>query len=180
VRLFIAVDLPPAVREALVAICTDLPGARWADPEQLHLTLRFMASVDDDRALREKLRSVRQSTFAIAVRGVGVFPRSSRKPPRVLWAGVTPHEPLQALKAAVDAEVDQVLGPDAEAARRGFSPHLTLARFSDRPGPALARFLTQHADFQIAPFSVAAFHLYQSFLGGERARHEVLETVTLG
>lgn len=172
-RLFIAVDLPDRVRESLAAICADLPGARWCDPAQLHLTLRFLGSVDDDARIREQLRRVRQSTFSLSVRGVGVFP--PRRPARVLWAGVNPHEPLQALKAAID----EALGPDPEAAERGFSPHLTLARFRDPPGPALPRYLAEHAAFATPPFTVAEFHLYQSFLGPERARHEVVETVRL-
>ena len=50
-RLFTGVELPPDIGQALASLRGGLPGARWIDPENYHLTLRFIGDVDDvDRA----------------------------------------------------------------------------------------------------------------------------------
>jgi 2'-5' RNA ligase len=174
-RLFVALDLPPAAASAVAAICTALPAARWSHPGQLHLTLRFMAAVPDDEvaALGDRLAAVRGPAFPLSLRGVGVFP-GGRKPPRVLWAGVSPEAPVQGLKSAIDV----ALGPDEEAAR-GFHPHLTLARFRDPPGPALAQYLAAHEGFATLPWTADAFLLYRSTLGTGGAQHQVLRRYPL-
>jgi 2'-5' RNA ligase len=175
-RLFIAVDLPDEVVAQARELCQGLAGAHWSNPAQLHLTLRFLGDVADDRvaALRADLERVRGAPFTLGLRGVGVFPRK-RLPARVLWAGVVPAEPTAALKAAID----DVMGPDPEAAERGFSPHLTLARFRSDPGAALDHYLGQHAAFASATWTVDRFYLYRSTLGNEGARHEILQRYSL-
>jgi len=174
-RLFVALDLPPPAARAVATLQTALPAARWSDPAQLHLTLRFMAAVPDEEVpeLTHRLESVASPAFSLSLRGVGVFP-PGRKPARVLWAGLTPAEPLQALKAAID----QLLGPDPEAPR-GFHPHLTLARFRAAPGPELPTYLATHANFTTAPWLADAFLLYRSTLSPHGAHHQVLHRYPL-
>jgi 2'-5' RNA ligase len=177
-RLFIAVDLPAEIRPVVARLCQGIGGARWTRPEQLHLTLRFLGDTSEDRLaeMRVRLREVRAPRFELALRGTGVFPPpGARKPARVLWLGLDPPEPLAALKHAVDG----VLGPDPEAAQRGFSPHLTLARFPTRPRHDLDRFLAEHAGFDSGRFVVADFHLYRSTLRPEGALHEIVESYPL-
>jgi 2'-5' RNA ligase len=175
-RMFIAVDLPAVIAAEAKAICRGLPAAHWSNFTQLHLTLRFLGEVPDDQlaALRANLRRISQPPFSLGLVGVGVFPHK-RRPARVLWAGVVPEEPACALKKAID----DVLGPDPEAAERGYSPHLTLARFRDDPGPALTRFLDEHAGFASAGWPVDSFHLYRSTLGRDGAHHEIVESYSL-
>ena len=162
-RLFIALDLPAEQRRALTAIASGIPGARWVASEQIHLTLRFLGSVADDRVpeLQENLSRVVAPAFRATLSGVGVFPPvpTRRKPARVLWAGVLPAEPVRALKQAIDG----VLGPDPEAAAQVFSPHVTLARFKEPPATdPLTRFLEQHRSLSGEPFPVESFQLYDS------------------
>jgi RNA 2',3'-cyclic 3'-phosphodiesterase len=177
-RLFLAIDLPPPLRARLADLCQGVSGARWLPEEQLHLTVRFLGGVEEAAlpGLRRALAGVRASAFRLAVAGVGTFPPASgRGAARVLWAGVAPPEPLLTLRAAID----EALGPDPEAAARGFSPHVTLARFRDRPGPELPAFLEAHARLASEPFPVDAFHLYESQLGPRGARHTRLLDVPL-
>ncbi|MFM7140427.1 MAG: 2'-5' RNA ligase family protein, partial [Alphaproteobacteria bacterium] len=47
IRLFVAIDLPGEVRDRLWRACCDVPGARWTEVEQMHLTLRFLGEVDE-------------------------------------------------------------------------------------------------------------------------------------
>jgi 2'-5' RNA ligase len=175
-RLFLALDLPAAVVAEAQAICTGLPAARWSNLAQLHLTLRFLGEVGDEAVagLRAQLAAVKHPPFQLSLRGVGVFP-PRRRPARVLWAGLTPEEPAIQLKAGID----RALGPDAESAERGFSPHLTLARFRDDPGPALERWLAAHARFASATWRAETFHLYRSTLGSNGATHEIVQSYAL-
>jgi RNA 2',3'-cyclic 3'-phosphodiesterase len=180
-RLFIAVDLPPDLRLAVAKLCQGIEGARWTRPEQLHITLRFLGDTPEEQLadLRPKLRRVAVSGFSLALTGPGVFPPlGGRKPAHVLWLGLNPPAPVQALKQAIDA----VLGPDPEAAQRGFSPHLTLARLGKgepRSRRDLDAFLAKHADLAAGPFPVSGFHLYRSTLRPQGALHEVVETYPL-
>jgi 2'-5' RNA ligase len=178
-RLFIAVDLPPEVRPRIARLCQGIAGARWVRPEQLHITLRFLGDTPEAglSSMREKLRQVALPGFSLSLTGVGVFPPAgARKPARVLWLGLTPPAPLQSLKLALDA----VLGPDPEAAQRGFSPHLTLARLNTRPGHDLDDFQARHGELSVGPFPVADFHLYRSTLRPQGALHEIVESYGLG
>jgi 2'-5' RNA ligase len=177
-RLFVALDLPPAAAEAVARLCAGLPAARWSNPAQLHLTLRFLAAVPEQEVagLSDRLQLVRRSAFSLALRGVGVFPEpGGRRPPRVLWVGLTPEAPLHTLKGAIDEAL--ALGPDED---RVFRPHLTLARFREAPGPALAPYLAAHATFATAPWTADAFVLYRSTLGSHGAHHQVLRRYPLG
>jgi 2'-5' RNA ligase len=177
-RLFIAVDLSAELRSVVTRLCQGIAGARWTRPEQLHITLRFLGDTPEGQLddLRARLRQVCTPHFELALRGTGVFPpEGGRKPARVLWLGLDPPEPLQALKYAVD----EVLGPDPETAKRGFSPHLTLARFPNRPRHDLDRFLAEHSGFDGGCFVVTDFHLYRSILRPEGALHEMVESYPL-
>jgi hypothetical protein len=95
-----------------------------------------------------------------------------------LWLGLDPPEPLRALKHVVD-DVLAWLGPDSETANRGFSPHLTLARFATRPHQDLNRFLAEHRGFDGGRFVASSFHLYRSTLRPEGALHEIVESYPL-
>jgi RNA 2',3'-cyclic 3'-phosphodiesterase len=191
-RLFVAVDLPPAIAAEVKGLCQGLAAARWTNPAQLHLTLRFLGDTPeaDLPGVKGALGTIAVAPFELGVRGVGVFPKHKR-PARVLWAGLevagpdrtrkpagsrqASLEPLVALKEAID----RALGPDPEQAERGFTPHLTLARFRDDPGRELATYLERHAAFTCAGWPVDAFHLYRSHLGSDGARHEVLQSYPL-
>lgn len=176
-RLFLAVDLPSPVRQEVAALRTQVNGARWVKTHQLHITLRFMGQTPDDALaeLRERLDRVQVPAFDLALRGAGVFPGGASKRARVLWLGLEPVEPLACLKRALDAG----LGPDAARAGQEFSPHLTLARFTEMPDATLAQFLARHRDYQSAHFRVAWFKLYQSTLHSRGAVHDVLATYPL-
>ena len=172
-RLFLALDLPPETRAQLAACAADLPGARWVAPEQLHLTLRFLGGVPETEieGLRARLTRVQAPRFMLALAGVGVFPGlSPRHPPRVLWAGVAPADPVATLKRAIDA----ALGPDPECADRAFSPHVTLARFKAPPGSALPPYLQRHGQLASAAFPVDTFRLYESRTLSDGPRYAVL------
>jgi len=124
------------MRDALLAAMGGIAGARWLDDEQLHITIRFIGEVDRHRAedIAAGLGSVIHPAFALRLDGIGCFDRRGRID--AIWAGVTPHQPLRSLHAAVTAALLRV-GIAAE--ERAFVPHVTMARFSRgmEPDPPL-------------------------------------------
>ena len=169
-RLFVAVDLPEAVRERTAELCHGVRGARWTDPDQFHLTLAFLGEVDGPGfvAARDGLAAVRAEPFELALAGVGHFPPRGR--PRVLWAGLDPSEPLLALHRRVVSRLErQGLAPE----RRRYAPHVTLARLQRPALPDVLAFLAAHGTWRLPPFPVDAFQLYSSVLGRRGATHRV-------
>ena len=168
-RLFVAIDLSEEVTESLERLCTGLPGARWNDPEQYHLTLRFIGEVDGlvYRDIEAGLAEIEFEPFSLTLGGFGHFP--PRGEPKVLWAGVLEREPVEQLRRAVERVVRSA---GVEPERRKFSPHVTVARFPyGAPIQRLQRFLAGHALYRSESFLVDRFHLYSSQLHEEGAIH---------
>ena len=161
IRLFVALELPEAVRTRLSLLQGGVPGARWATDEQLHLTLRFIGEVDDNVAhdIDDALAGIRAPAFTLELAGVGEF---GGKNPRALWAGVRPNEALLHLQKKVETAI-QRLGLPAE--ERKFSAHVTLARLKAAPREKIVQFLTHYALFASGPFDVKQFVLFSSHLG---------------
>jgi 2'-5' RNA ligase len=179
-RLFVAVDLPASQQQAVAAVCTGVPGARWVKPHQLHITLRFMGQTPEEElpALRHRLEHVKAPSFRMSLRGIGVFPVATRRP-RVLWLGLDPAEPLIHLKHEIDRAVGPSLAAHPRDLKQEFSAHLTLARLGGKPDEKLAGFLARHADHQGPGWEVTCFRLYRSTLHPRGAVHEPLATYPL-
>ena len=167
-RLFAAIDLPPDIAAQVQALCFGLNGARWVQAEQMHLTLRFIGEVDGGifRDIKEGLATIKAPPFSLQVKGLGFFP--PRKPPRVLWAGVTPVEQVSGLRNRIE---NVLVGMGLEPEGRKYSPHITLARLRDTPLAGLSRFLAGNGLFATPEFAVSEFHLYASELTAKGAFH---------
>lgn len=162
-RLFVAIALPDGVRERLAAVQGGLDGARWVDPENLHLTLRFVGEVDEGVAedLASALAGLRALAFPLELVGIGHFEKRGR--PSALWVGVAPNPALDRLYHRVEAAARRA-GLPLEG--RKFMPHITLARCrGDVSGSAVARWMAQAMPFQVAPFPVTEVVLFRSTLG---------------
>jgi 2'-5' RNA ligase len=141
-RLFVAVEFDEAVRDAADRVASELRArldarvkARWVDADKMHLTVRFIGHVADDRVatVLEALRPpLPIAPFDTALGECGVFPRSG--PPRVLWIGL--QDGLPSLKAMHDEFNQRLVSLGLAAEDRPFRPHLTLARVKDAPRDA--------------------------------------------
>jgi 2'-5' RNA ligase len=176
-RLFIAVEIPDDLKDQLVALKTDIPGAAWVKRPSLHLTLRFLGDgIDPIRLtpIKTALASVKAAPFTLALRGVGRFPEGNRpsRPARVLWVGITEQPALYMLQAAVERSVEGVGFPPED---RPFSAHITLARLKgEGHAQQVAQFLEKHKAYRAEPFEVNRFHLVSSLLTpqGSEYRYE--------
>jgi RNA 2',3'-cyclic 3'-phosphodiesterase len=175
-RLFVAIDPPEEIRMELGAMCFGIPGAKWVDSEQLHLTLRFIGEVDGGvfADIREGLEGVRGEPFAMRLKGFGHFP--PRRQPRVLWVGVEAGEELARLRNRVDKTLVHI---GLEPEHRKFAPHITLARLQEAPLQKLANFFAGNALYASVPFQVTEFHLYSSRLSSKGAIHTREESYLL-
>ena len=101
-RLFTGLEIPPDVGQALSSLRGGLPGARWIDPENYHLTLRFIGDVDDTIAheVADLLYKVKRNAFELRFDGVTSF--GGRKP-RAVVAAVTPTQALLEVQAEHEA-----------------------------------------------------------------------------
>ena len=161
IRLFVALELPAALRQRLALMGGGVPGARWQREDQVHLTLRFIGEVEESTAadIDDALAAIRAPRFFMELSGVGEF---GGKVPRALWAGVRVGDELAHLQRKVETAL-QRLGLPAE--ERKFSPHVTLARLKGAPRGKVLEFLTHHALLSSPPFEVERFVLFSSHLG---------------
>jgi 2'-5' RNA ligase len=180
VRLFVALDLPPQVRERLRLLTgAKLPGARWVPPENMHLTLRFVGEVDHGRAddIDAALAGIAARGFELTLEGVGAFESGRRAQALSLWAGVERNPALEHLRAKVESAVVRA---GCEPERRKFSPHVTLARL-DQPDPAkFGAWLHANALFRLGPVAVEHFTLFSSRLGRDGAHYTAEADYPLG
>ena len=171
-RVFLAARPPDAVIEELVSLQWGLTGARWTDPDQFHLTLRFVPHLGDVTSWVERLRGINWEPFEVQLRGVGHFP--PRRQPRVAWVGVQPSDALGSLREAVErCAVAAGIPRDS----RRYNPHVTVARMSEVDDAEMATFLASHGLFRSAAWSVDRLHLFRSRLGPGGAEYERLETI---
>jgi 2'-5' RNA ligase len=172
-RLFVALRPPRDVRAALLAVAGGVPGARWQEDEQLHVTTRFIGAVDARTAedVAAALAGVAAPAPIVRIAGTGRFERKGRTD--ALWARPVPAEPLAALHAKVDRALARAgIAPEG----RRYLPHVTLARFSRGAGDeaAVARWLAETAALATAPFPLTHLILFESHLGHAGARYEAI------
>jgi 2'-5' RNA ligase len=157
-RLFTAIEIPESVAQMLAFLRGGLPGARWIDPQNYHITLRFVGDVDLHVAheVASMLDSVNRAPFELRLDGVAPF--GGRKP-RSVFANVSPSRALMDLQAEIERLLQRV-GLEPEG--RKYTPHVTLARLRDSSSRQVADYLTERAAFRSAPFRVERFVLYSS------------------
>jgi len=189
-RVFIAIELPPEVRQELgrledrLKIRCSSGQLKWVAVDSIHLTLKFLGEIPVSR-----LEAVRDATaasaagvgeLALELSGFGAFPGPSR--PRVIWVGLEGDVPgLVSLAGRLDREM-QALGFERES--RPFSPHLTLARVRpDASPPAqteVASALTRVRPPERLRFTATEVSLMQSQLRPEGPLYTCLARWALG
>ncbi|TKX84565.1 RNA 2',3'-cyclic phosphodiesterase [Halorubrum sp. SS5] len=190
-RAFFAVDLPDALAPAVAdaqAPFADTPGVNPVDPEQAHVTLKFLGEIggrdgggdpplDDVIAAGERaVDRAGVAPFEAEVAGLGVFP--NREYVSVAWAGVERGGgALAALHDALEAEAT-ALGVDP--ADHDFTPHVTLARVESAAGADAVRDALDADGPAIGSFSVGEIRLVESRLTASGPEYRVVREFELG
>lgn len=179
-----AISLPEGLIRALSGVRATLDrhwrGISWVDPVSIHLTLKFIGELPEDKAdkagemLVEAAKGIKP--FTVTVEGIGAFP--TLKAPRVVWAGVREEPSLMTLAANIE---ERLAGAGIEKDERPFHPHLTLCRIkSPSDGRELSRLIEGQKPQIMMDFPVRSFVLFRSELRAGGAVHTPLKTVSLG
>ena len=172
-RLFTGVELPPDVGQDLAIMRGGIEGARWIDPENYHLTLRFIGDISDraaDELTGELQRVVAMPAFSINLAGMGVF---GTKKPHSLYVKVDESPDLRRLQA-MHERVCQSLGMAPE--QRKFTPHVTIARLRGAIPRQVQSYVSAHNLYRSRVFDVSQFVLFSarsSRGGGPYVREEI-------
>jgi RNA 2',3'-cyclic 3'-phosphodiesterase len=158
-RLFTALEVPRNVAMSLSLLRGGIPGARWIDVENYHITLRFIGDVDNRTAdeIVDRLDRIDRPEFQMQLTGIGSF---GSKKPHSVWAGVSVSPELLALQGEIERICQQRIGlpPDP----RKFTPHVTLARLKNCRLDDVVHYLSGRGNFYTAPFTVSRFVLMSS------------------
>jgi 2'-5' RNA ligase len=158
-RLFTGLEIPADVRLQLSSYRGGLPGARWVEPENYHITLRFIGDIDEGTA-----------RVIVAVLGEA----AARGPVRVSldaldsFGGRNPR--LIMARAAATADLSELQAENEQLLRRAglppeskkFVPHVTLARLRNTSSAAVAAYIAMHGRFPKLSFTVDRVVLYSS------------------
>jgi 2'-5' RNA ligase len=158
-RLFTGIEIPPEITQALSAFRGGIPGARWVDPENYHITLRFIGDIDErmaDEVCSILHDSRKRGPLTITIDGLDSFGGGK---PRSVFARVSGNGALSELQAEQERMMRQI-GLAAET--RKFTPHVTLARMRNVSPIDVADYMATRGHFPKLIFTAERFVLYSS------------------
>ena len=158
-RLFTGIEIPADIGLTLSTYRGGLPGARWIDPENYHITLRFIGDIDD-RTAGEIVSTLgdgrRREPIAVTIEGLDSFGGGR---PRTIFARAAATSPLNDLQSEQERLLRRVgLPPE----RRKFTPHVTLARLRDASPLDVADYFSTRSHFPRLTFTAPRFVLFSS------------------
>ncbi|MGL5362416.1 MAG: RNA 2',3'-cyclic phosphodiesterase [Bosea sp. (in: a-proteobacteria)] len=157
-RLFTALEVPPDVARQLALFRGGISGARWIEPADYHITLRFLGDVDRHTASAayEDLEQTGSGPITITLDALSSFGGDK---PRAIFARAQPSPALAALQGEHERLMRR-LGLPSEA--RKFVPHVTLARMRDASPLEVAHYLASCAIVRPITFTARRFGLFSS------------------
>jgi len=183
-RLFVSVDLPDDLVEAVAAVQDELrpaSGLRFVDPEQAHVTVKFLGDVaaEDlatvEAAVERGVERAEVEPFEVTYGGLGVFP--SLEYVSVVWLGVERGgDELRRLHEAVEAETT---GVGVDPADHEFTPHVTLARTDHAGGKERVRRAVEQRHPTVGATTVETVRLTESELGPDGPEYTTVERYPL-
>lgn len=182
-RLFIAILLPDEWRASLSEVQKKIgwlgKGIKWVEPENLHLTLKFLGETPASLLpqIEEAIRNACQECepFDMQISGTGTFPDSRR--PKVYWAGLKAPRSLIHLQTRIAGSM-HALGFEDDG--KSFVPHLTIARIKEPIGKERMTQAVLAYKLSSAPFRAASVSLMESMLKQEGPVYREVQRVSLG
>ncbi|WP_132059136.1 RNA 2',3'-cyclic phosphodiesterase [Halorussus amylolyticus] len=183
-RLFVSIDLPDEFADDIAQVqdqFADASGLDVTDPEQAHVTLKFLGDVNKGQlprvknALRRAVSKAGVEPFEATFEGLGVFPSIGYI--NVVWLGVGDGgEEMTQLHEAIEREVTR-LGFDAED--HDFTPHVTLGRMNHAGGKEIVQDAVENQDPTVGTTDVTEIRLTESVLTDEGPEYETVESFEL-
>jgi 2'-5' RNA ligase len=157
-RLFTGLEIPAESVAALAAARGGVHGARWVQPSDFHITLRFIGDIDlgAARDAAETLAEIRRPPLEVGFDGLGWFGADK---PRAIVAKVKRTAPLIELQGEHERRLRRIgLAPDG----RNFTPHVTLARLRAASPASVADYLSARGALLAPPFQAIRFVLFSA------------------
>ncbi|HEX2956231.1 MAG TPA: RNA 2',3'-cyclic phosphodiesterase [Chitinispirillaceae bacterium] len=176
-RLFVAIDLPEDVKDAIADTYRAIPGTKWVNETKLHCTLHFIGEVPETALdnIISALSKIKSAPMTLKIKSTGFFP--PRKEPRILWFGIEHPPEFLVLQSKIERAC---IAGGATGETRKFHPHITVARLNDPHREKIADFIVSNSLFSSDPFEITQFHLYQSHHGKVTTHYEKLVSFDLG
>jgi 2'-5' RNA ligase len=180
-RLFIGIKFDPATIEKITRslkpfkkISTPI---RWVKPENIHLTLKFIGEVNEERRfqIEEILGKInfRADPIEINISGFGKFGRNEDL--NIFWAGIKKNPDLTALYHEIENSLARI---NIERETRKFKPHLTLGRNRKRFNfKSFFPLIEKYANLPVVTFITASFQLFQSTLSAQGPTYSILKEI---
>ncbi|MFC7076658.1 RNA 2',3'-cyclic phosphodiesterase [Haloarcula halophila] len=184
-RLFVSVDLD-GLDDAVGAVQERFEGAgglRFTDPEQAHVTLKFLGDTDPDRIdeivqeLESAVEDAGVSPFEARFGGLGVFP--SMEYISVVWVGVREGYGAAELTTLHETIEDRTVAMGFDPEDHDFTPHVTLARMDHAGGKDRVQEVVRSADPEVGTLDVDEIRLTESVLGSDGPAYRTIESVSL-
>ena len=175
-RLFTGLELPEAVVGQLALMRGGIVGARWLEPGDYHVTLKFIGDIDA-RAARdvdETLGDIRRPTTPVRFEGPSWFGGDK---PRAIVARVKPEPALMDLQAEQERRLRRI---GIEPETRKYTPHVTLARLRGASQIAVATYLALRGALVADPFTAERFVLFSARDGSGGGPYVVEAAYPLG
>jgi 2'-5' RNA ligase len=175
-RLFTGLELPDAVVRRLALMRGGVVGARWLEPEDYHITLRFIGDVDGGvaRDIAETLDDTRRPKVSVRFEGLSWF---GGHKPRAIVVKVKPEPALMDLQAEQERRLRRI---GLEPETRKFLPHVTLARLRGAGARAVADYLALRGALIAESFIAERFVLYSARDGSGGGPYVVEAAYPLG
>lgn len=183
-RLFVSIDLPDHLTAPLAELQTAFEpadGLRLVDPEQAHITLKFLGETDPDRLdtvidrLNAAVAAASVGPFDASVEGLGVFPEMQYI--RVVWVGIDDGaDQMVRLHESIESAMIE-LGYDA--ASHAFTPHITLGRMKHAGGKSLVQRLVRDREPMLGTMHVDSISLTESTRTPDGPTYETVETFSI-
>lgn len=183
-RVFTSIDLPEELKDRLLALKNDYPNlpARWANRENIHITLNFLGNVDDNQLkdVLDKAESVasRHEPFMIETERVFYGP-PGKFPPRMVWLRIKENEALANFQTELENELFSLESFQfKKSEQRKYHPHITLARIKSFAFRRISN--PPEVDFNLDfSFETVCFDIMESELKRGGPLYTVLKTIDL-
>jgi 2'-5' RNA ligase len=175
-RLFTGLELPAAVVGQLALMRGGIVGARWLEPEDYHITLRFIGDIDarTARDIDETLGEIRRPQAPVRFEELSWFGADK---PRAIVAKVKPEPALMDLQAEHERRLRRI---GVEPETRKYTPHVTLARLRGAGQATIAGYLAMHGALVADAFTAERFVLYSAREGSGGGPYVVEAAYPLG
>lgn len=186
-RLFLSIDLPDSLTEAVTAAqerLADADGLRFTDPSQAHVTLKFLGDTAESRlpdveeAVEAAIADADVGPYDATVGEFGVFP--SIEYISVVWLGIRDGAGAAETTALAEAIERETVERGFDSEDHSFTPHATIARMDDARGKNLVQRVVREEDPDVGTFRVEEVRLKESTLTNDGPRYETVERFPLG